>query len=438
MTPETVVDHEITKLQDGPPAERTEQSGSLGWYRELDGKQRKTFWACFAGWSLDAMDVQLYSFIMPALIGLWSLSNSEAGLAASVALLASSLGGWVVGILSDRVGRVRMLQITILWFSFFTFLCAFAQTYEQLLVLRALQGFGFGGEWAAGAVLIAEVVGPKHRGKGSGFVQSGWAVGWASAAILYMVFFTLLPDEYAWRALFAFGLLPAVLVIFLRRMIEEPETFVRASKNRASAGHHGGFLEIFSPALRWTTIRACALAIGAHGGFYAITIWLPTYLHTELGLSVLTTGGYLAVVILASFVGYITGAYLNDYLGRRKTLFLFAAGASVTVAIYMLVPLSQTVVFLMGLPLGFFPSGVYSGVGTFFSELYPTRVRGSGVGFSYNFGRAVGSTFPTLVGLASTSIALGTAIGLLTAAAYSLTVMAALLLPETVGKPLDH
>jgi MFS family permease len=151
----------------------------LGWYQELSARERRTFWACFVGWALDAMDVQLYSLVIVTLTALWSISRGDAGLLATATLIASSLGGWLVGVLADRFGRVRMLQITILWFSVFTFLCAFAGSYEQLFLFRSLQGFGFGGEYAAGAVLIGEIIRDKHRGKGNGIVHSGWAVGWA-------------------------------------------------------------------------------------------------------------------------------------------------------------------------------------------------------------------------------------------------------------------
>ena len=166
------------------------------------------------------MDVQLYSFVIPTLMAAWSISRADAGLLATVTLLVSAAGGWAAGILADRIGRVRTLQITILWFSFFTFLCAFTTSFEQLLVCRALQGLGFGGEWAAGAVLIGEMIRDKHRGKGGGTVHSGWAVGWGAAALLYTGFFSALPESVAWRALFAAGLLPALFVLYLRRHVE--------------------------------------------------------------------------------------------------------------------------------------------------------------------------------------------------------------------------
>src|SRR5947207_8000459 len=155
-----------------------------GWYAALNPKEKRTFWACFGGWALDAMDVQIFSFAIPAIIAAFAISNAEAGLIGTVTLLTSAFGGWFAGALSDRFGRVRTLQITIVWFAFFTFLCGFAQNYSQLFIFRALMRLGFGGEWAAAAVLVGEVIRPEHRGKAVGAMQSGWAVGWGLAALL--------------------------------------------------------------------------------------------------------------------------------------------------------------------------------------------------------------------------------------------------------------
>src|SRR5258707_4226332 len=199
-----------------------------GWYSELDPGERRTFWACFGGWMLDAMDVQIFSFAIPAIIAAFTITNADAGLIGTVTLLTSAFGGWFAGALADRFGRVRTLQITILWFAFFTLLCGFAQNYTQLLVFRALMGFGFGGEWAAGAVLMGEVIRAQHRGKAVGGVQSGWAIGWAIAAILSTLLFTYLPQDTAWRALFWIGLFPAFLVFFVRRFVDDPPVFKAA------------------------------------------------------------------------------------------------------------------------------------------------------------------------------------------------------------------
>jgi MFS family permease len=421
-----------------PEMEADEGGAVLGWYSELTGKERRTFWACFTGWALDAMDVQLYSFVIVTLTAIWSISRTDAGLAATVTLVASSIGGWLVGVLSDRYGRVRMLQISILWFSIFTFLCAFAQSFQQLLVLRGMQGFGFGGEWAAGTVLIGEIIRDRHRGKANGIVHSGWAVGWGAAAILYTTLFSLVPEAIAWRILFGVGVLPALAVFFVRRFVDEPAVFL-ASKKQYDGGatERPSFLEIFSPAMLRTTILASLLTVGTQGGYYAIMIWLPTYLKSVRGLSILGTGGYLAVIIVASFLGYIAGAYLTDMLGRRKNFFLFAICSTVTVLTYMFIPVSDSILLVLGAPLGFFASGIYSGIGAFFNELYPTRIRGSGIGFCFNIGRAIGALFPTLVGILSATVPLGEAIGIFTVAAYGLIIVAAALLPETKGRSLS-
>src|SRR5215470_7055777 len=175
------------------------------WYAEMTSEEKRTFWACIGGWILDAMDVQMLSFAIPAIIAVFSISNADAGLIGTATLLASAFGGWVAGALSDRFGRVRTLQITIAWFAGFTFLCGFAQSYAQLFVLRALMGFGFGGEWAAAAVLIGEVISPAHRGKAVGAMQSGWAVGWGIAVLTGTLLLSVLPEQTAWRAMFWVG-----------------------------------------------------------------------------------------------------------------------------------------------------------------------------------------------------------------------------------------
>jgi len=143
--------------------------------------ERATFRACFGGWALDGMDFQLYSFVIPTLIAGWHLTRAQAGKLQTTTLLASAVGGWLAGVIADRIGRVRTLQITILWFALFTGLCGLAQSYGQLLAARGLMGLGFGGEWAAGSVLMGEVISARHRGKAVGTVQSGWALGWGAA-----------------------------------------------------------------------------------------------------------------------------------------------------------------------------------------------------------------------------------------------------------------
>jgi MFS family permease len=378
----------------------------------------------------------MFSFAIPAIIAAFAITNADAGLIGTVTLLTSAFGGWFAGALSDRFGRVRTLQITIAWFAFFTLLCGFAQNYTQLFIFRALMGLGFGGEWAAAAVLIGEMIRPEHRGKAVGAMQSGWAVGWGIAALLATLLFSVLPSDLAWRVLFWIGVTPALLVFFVRRFVDEPAVFAQTRSNLSAAGARANFLEIFSPAMLRTTILTSLLATGAQGGYYAITTWLPTFLRTERKLTVLGTGGYLAVIIVGSLIGYWVSAWLADRMGRRANFMLFAVCSLATVIVYTELPVDDTIMLFLGFPLGFFASGIFSGMGPFLTELYPTRMRGSGQGFSYNFGRGIAALNPLFVGLLSGKLPLGQSIGVFAAIAYGILIVAALLLPETKGRVL--
>jgi MFS family permease len=382
------------------------------------------------------MDVQLYSFVIPTLVAIWGITRTQAGELGTAALLVSAVGGWLAGWLADRYGRVRTLQLAILWFAVFTFLSGLAQNFAQLFAARALMGLGFGGEWAAGAVLLGEVVRPEYRGKALGMMQAGWAVGWGTAALLYALFFSVLPAETAWRALFLVGIAPALLVFFVRRYVEEPAVYLETRSQLAANGDQPSALEIFRPPLLRITVLGGLMGTGAQGGYYAVTTWLPTFLRTERQLSVLDSAGYLAVSIAGAFCGYLSGGYLADRIGRRLTFLVFAIGAGVIAVTYTMIPFGDGAMLVLGFPLGFFASGVFSAMGPFFTEHFPTRVRGVGQGFAYNLGRATGALFPTLVGLLSARIPLGEAIGLFAGLAYATMAVAAFLLPETRGKVL--
>jgi MFS family permease len=408
----------------------------IAWMRDLNAKERRTMGACFGGWALDAFDVQMYSFVIPTVLALWGLSRGEAGLIGTVTLLISSLGGWFSGTLSDRFGRVRVLQLSILWYSVFTFLCAFAQDFQQLFILRALHGLGFGGEWAAGAVLMGEVIRDKYRGRGVGLVQTGWAVGWGASALVYTALYAVLPESIAWRVLFAVGLLPAAFVVWIRRNIEEPEIFHANRRDRPAIGLSHLFSAFRAPYL-WTTVKVSLMVAGAQGGGYALGIWMPTYLRTVRGLSASSTGGFLLIQILGALAGFLLGSWLSDAIGRRMTFMLSAIGSLLMVLIYMFVPMNNTWLFFVGIPLNVMMLMKFPPMGPFMTELYPTAVRGNAQGFCYNAGRAIGAVFPTLVGVLSETMPLGPAIAVFSVMAFGLMIVMLLMLPETKGRRLD-
>lgn len=195
---------------------------------------------------------------------------------------------------------------------------------------------------------------------------------------------------------------------------------------------------IFSPALLKTTLLAALLCTGIQGGYYAVTTWLPTYLKVERELSVLNTGGYLLVIILGSFCGYIAGAHMADRIGRRMNFIIFSVLSILCVYTYTQIPLSNTQMLFLGFPLGFAASGIFGGLGAFLTELFPSEIRANGQGFAYNFGRGIGALFPTLVGYLSQSMGLAMAIGVFAGGAYAVVFLATLLLPETKGQDLKN
>jgi MFS family permease len=400
------------------------------WYSELSATEKRTIWACWAGWVLDSMDLMIFSMVMPTLIAIWAMTNQQAGFLATAALVSSAIGGWVTGMLCDRVGRVRMLQISILWFAFFTTISGLTNSPDQLLIVRSLQGFGFGGEWAAGAVLLGEIIQPKHRGKALGIIQGGFQWGYALAVLLSTLMFSAMAASSAWRWLFFVGALPALLVFFVRRFVPESQVFKDAKKTPQNP------LAIFSPGMLRTTILTSLLCLGIAGGALAITIWLPTFLRTTRGLSVLNSGGYLLVYLAGAMIGNIASGYLADSIGRRKNFFVFAVCSFAIVILYTYLPISDRAMLFLGFPLGFFTQGIFGAIGPFLSEQFPTAIRATGQGFAYSFGRAVGAFVPAAVGTLSATIPLGESIGIVSLFGYGLIVIAAFLLPETRGRDL--
>jgi MFS family permease len=410
--------------------ERARAARSGNWYAALGADGRRAFKAAFAGYTLDAFDLIVLTLSLTAIGATFDVGTGATGALSTVTLSASALGGILGGILSDRIGRARTLMLTVAVYSLFTFLSGLATSYEMLMVFRVFQGIGFGGEWAVGAVLVAEMVRPESRGKALGVVQSAWAVGWAIAVLVYLLVFELFAETTAWRVLMCIGILPALLILYIRRNVRDPEVYVEAPKRESP------LKRIFAADLLKTTIFASILATGIQGGYYAMFTWIPTFLKKERDLTVVGTSGYLFVVIAGAFLGYLTAGLVHDRLGRRKTFALFASLAGTALVAYFAVPSgSNTTLLLIGFPLGFFASGCFSGFGSYLSELFPTSARGTGGGFCYNVGRGIGALFPGIIGFLAAAIGLGGAVAF-GVFGYVLALFALMFLPETHGREL--
>jgi MFS family permease len=417
-------------------ADREARGWTPGWYRRMPGVVRLSFWACMVGWAVDSFDLQTYSLLSPTLVSMWHVSLANVGLVGSLTLLASALGGWITGILSDRFGRVIMLQVTVAWFCLFSLAMAFTHNMLEFSVLRVLQGFGFGGEWTAGAVLLGEQIGPRDRGRALSGVQAGYAPGQALAVALYAILFLVLPPTTAWRALLIVGALPAALIFFIRRNLKDPEVYLQARAARLQAREGLDIAQIFRPPLLSTTFWASLSTIGLQGGCYTLLIWLPTLLKTERGLSLLQTTAFLEVMTLGSLFGFLSAGAAADRIGRRRTLLVYGLLSMVTLAIYTLCPLPNILMLIGGFPLGFAVMGVFGVLPAFLCELYPTRIRATGQGFSYKIGRGVGALFPFFVGLLASRMSLAVAIAICGLIAHGLALIANLMLTETLGLDL--
>ena len=412
----------------------------FSWFRELSATERKGFYGAFLGHAVDVFDFMIYTFLIPTLLLQWSMSKSEAGAIVTYTLIASLVGAIVAGVLADRYGRVRVLKWTIVVFAGATFAAGFTNSPTQLAICRAIQGLGFGGESSLCMVLVAEMIkNPAHRGKYSGFTASSYSFGWGAAALVFAGVFAFVPAEMAWRICFFLGALPALVVIYLRRNLQEPEIFAKSQTAGNNAAWHANLKTVCSGPLLRKTILCSLLSGGMLGGYYAIATWLPTYLASQRGLSIFGTSSYLGVMILGSFMGYVAGSYATDRIGRRNTYIIFAVCALAMALSYMMIPLSNASMLLLSFPLGMMMQGMFAGIGATISEAYPSAVRATGYGISYNVGRVIASFFPLTVGTLSTGkVDLGIAIAVVAGTGYAVVIVAASLLPETKGLNLQH
>jgi MFS family permease len=410
------------------------------WYGQASPRVKRVFWTCSAAWALDSMDALVFSFMIPTLMMAFGMTLTEAQAINTANFVSAAAGGWIGGLLCDRFGRARLLQLTILWFSIFSFLSGFARSYEQLFIIRVLQGVGFGAEWAVGAVLLGEMIAPAHRGKAVGTVQSAAPLGTGLAALL-AVLAAALPLEYGWRVVFWIGMVPALLVFFVRRADDDSEIYLEARK-RLVAGKRTVYpWAIFAPRVLRITVLTALLAIGIQGAAYSISNYLSVFLQNERGLPGKVASLYILINSIGGFFGAQLNAWFSDRFGRRRMFRLFGAGFVVMASFYLLAPLGNSAWTLLpaGMVYGFFQFGLYASFGPYFTELFPTEIRGSGQAFAYNLGRAMSGlafTMPVawMIDAKLVGISTGMLIGALSGIA--LAIIATLMLPETAGRDL--
>lgn len=364
---------------------------AMRWLTGATTDQKRALLTTSLGWMLDSMDMMLFSLVLTDLQRDLHMSSATAGLLMSLSLVSAALGGIFFGWVADKIGRTHALIASMLIYSVFTFCCGLAHTVLQLAIFRILLGIGIGGEWAAGGALVAEMWPDEHRGKAIGIAQASWAVGYALAGAIT----ALILPHFGWRAVFFVGVFPAVITIWIRRYVKEPEIWQQKAATMP-------LREIFHGKLgraTWITASMNAASLFAWWGLFT---WIPRFLSLPVaqggrGLSIVQASSWTIFMQIGTFSGYLAFGYLADYFGRKRTYIAFLLIAAVLVPIYAHAPGATTLLFL-GPVVGFFGTGFFSGFTIIASEVFPTAVRGTAMGLVYNIGRFLGAASPYIIG----------------------------------------
>jgi MFS family permease len=397
------------------------------------------------GWVFDAMDATIYAIVLhPALHELLHSASGPptteqigwyGGIIFSIFLIGWSIGGITFGILADRYGRTKILIATIIIYAVFTGAAALSQNWWELAIYRFLTALGIGGEWAAGAAIVAETWSEEKRAKAAGILQSAWAVGFFLAA----TFNLMLKDAYGWRGLFLVGILPAFVALLVRWWVKEPERWTRAQEQETIP-----LTTIFEGSLRRATLAGSTLAFVAVFGLWGSTNWAPTLIR-ELpdlqGQDSATITKYVSYGIMAlnagAIFGYLGFGPMADRFGRRPVFAFMCLGSFIMLPITYLVPSNYAGVLMLLPILGFFNNGIFSGFPIYLPELYPTRLRATGAGFCFNAGRALASAAPFMTGWLVTTLGTFGRAASTVALVYLLGLVTLLFAPETKGKLLQ-
>jgi MFS family permease len=402
--------------------------------RQVTSAQKRTLLAAALGWALDAFDVMLYAMVITHIMRDLGMTKGMAGLLNTLTLLASGIGGVFFGFVADRIGRKRALMLTILTYSVFSFASGLATSIRMLAAFRFVLGLGMGGEWNTGATLVAETWPTELRAKAMAVVQSSWAFGYAAAALVSGIVLRY----FDWRVVFFFGILPALVTLWIQKDVPESEMW-KSKRLQSSAAVP--FSALFSSRYLRPTLVLLFVNFFGLFGWWGLFTWIPPFLSLPVaqggrGLSVMNTTGLLVFLnLVGMFPGYVSFGFVADKLGRRKAFVLYLLAAAALVPIYAQAR-SAIALMLLGAVVAFFGTGFFSGSGLIGSEIFPTELRARALGFTYNGARTLSSLAPYVIGYVGQTRGLAGAF-FLCALGFLASGLVAILLPETRGKVLQ-
>jgi MFS family permease len=405
-------------------------------WREATPEAKRALLAASLGWMLDAFDVMLYSLVLAELVRAFGITLTTAGYLGSLTLVASAVGGVIFGVVADRLGRTRALSLSILLYSVFTAACGLATSVTMLAVFRVLLGLGMGGEWASGAALVSETWPAKHRGKALGLMQSCWAIGYGLAAVVT----ALVMPAFGWRAVFFVGVLPALLTWWIRRRVPEPEAWQAAQRTASPGGDRAGAWSALLGERLGLTVVLTLMNAATMFAWWGFNLWIPAHLSLPIerggmGLSTATMANFVVVMQVGMWLGYVTFGFVSDALGRKPTYVVYLLAASGLMWAYA-VTRDATTLLLLGPFVAFFGTGYFSGFGAITAELYPTSIRATAQGFTYNIGRIASALAPFVVGSLATTRGFDVALSV-AAAAFLVAAALWIWIPETRGRTLE-
>ena len=402
------------------------------WWKEPTKDQWFAWFAGCFGWMLDAFDYTIFLFIMVAIAEEFGVSVTAVAAILTLTIWFRFVGTIASGWLADRIGRKGPLMLSILWFSVCNFIAGFSPNFTFLLLVRAVLGIGMGAEWPAGSSLAMESWPARSRAFMGAIMQGSFPIGFALASLAYGLLF----DVIGWRGLLWLGILPALLCVYIRYFVKEPEVWIenRRRQRALQIEVRAPLVMMFTPSLLANTLNACWWAASILVVWNSVYLLFATWLQTEFNVDSGTVATAVLLSNLLAFAGCFWG-WLADGIGRRRAIIIQAMFTGAIAPVYLL---TNDLSWIIGgfIIQGFFAGAVPLLAPSYLNERFPTEVRSTASGFCYGFGGAIGSFVPTLVSYFAIEHQMGFAIPLLlTTTICSLSIVfAALLGPETKGK----
>jgi MFS transporter, SHS family, lactate transporter len=410
---------------------------TLPWWQEPTGDQWLAWVAAWLGWTLDSFDFTIFLLIMKPIADFFHVPLIDVAFVFTITLWMRLIGATASGWLADRVGRKLPLMISILGYSVCNFIAGFSPTFWFLFLFRALLGLFMGAEWPAGAALAMESWPARSRGFMSGVLQGSWGLGFALSSVAYWTLY----DRFGWRGMLWLGILPALVVLYIRRFVKEPEVWLknRANQRRQQQEFSLPLIEIFKPRVIGNTLTACLWMGSGFVAYYTIFGLFPTHLQKDMHFG---TGDVALPVFISNLMLFVSNCiwgWVADRIGRRWAMIIPAAvGIFVTPFYLGFFTTSYSLLVVAFAVQGFFAGAVYGQNPSYLNERFPTEVRATAAGFCYHQGAIWGGLVGPLLAAWAATQPTGFVVPMLIVTVVSeiVFIIALLLGPETKGKVL--